>query len=502
MSPIGPGDRELNRSTKGLASRGIAGAMWTSVGAIAEVVLHGIVFVILARLLDPIDFGIYALGAAIVGFSRFLGEVGLGAALVQRALLDNEHVRTAFTISLSLGVLVTVAMFSLSPQLASLMGNDLLTPVFKALALLFVIRSTGLVALALLQRELRFPDIARIDLISYVIGYGFVGVALAFAGVGYWALIAAALVQALVQNVQLLIVRRHVKRLGISREALHSLLPYGMGASMGRIGNYLALKSDYLIVGRFLGVGPLGIYSRAYELMAIPVALHKNIINKAFFSAISRVQDDPNRLARAQRRAITVTAVLLFPSGIACAVLAPELIEVALGAKWMAVVVPFQIMALGMFFRSGYNLSVAIARGTGDVLRLAARQWVYAALVVGGAWVGHYYGVTGVAIGVFVALVAHFAILSHLSIQSSTLSWGEYARAYIPAITFGMIVLVVVAASARALRNLESPPILTLLLSGTLTLMVSAVVIRRFPKAIGLDVRWAMEIVRSSFPKI
>ena len=461
-------------------------------GAGAEYVLHGIIFVILARLLSPDDFGIYALATVVIGLSRVFSEIGLGPSLVQRRDLEDVHIRAAFTATLFLSLVSAGIIAALAPVFADLLGNADVAPVIRALSLLFLLRGAGLVAGFLLQRNLRLSVLARTKVLSYLIGYGFVGIVLAFSGFGYWALVAAALCEATIENTQFLFLTRHPKRLLFRWRPLQDLLSFGVGSSLGRMGNYLAMKGDYLVVGRFLGVGALGIYSRAYELMAMPVGLYQAMANKAFFSAVAIVQDDRIRLSRALARTTAVTALVLLPAGIGLCILAPELIDVVLGERWTSVVAPFQVIALGMFFRSGYAMSEAVAKGTGHVHALALRQGIYAALVVMGAWCGHFFGISGVAAGVLLAMVIHYLLATQLGLRASGLSAREFALAHVPAVTLGGVVLVSVLTPAFVLRGIDAPSWVTLIASSAFGLFIVCIIARGVPNLVGPHGAWAI----------
>jgi PST family polysaccharide transporter len=475
----------------GLGTRTLSGAIWTSAGETAGFLLHWAVFVVLARLLNAEDFGIFALALVVVGLGRLFGEMGLAPAVIQRGQLGDAHVRTAFTIGLLLSLLMGALVFLSAPLTASLLGSSELVPVIRMLAMLFVLRGIGLTAGALLQRDLRFPALARADIVSYFIGYGCVGIGLAFAGAGYWALAWAAITQTLLESLQYTLLRPHPKRLLLDRQALRDLLSYGAGASMGRLGNYLALKGDYVVAGRLLGTVPLGIYSRAYGLMSLPVGIYQNIASRALFSAVAKVQDDLPRLAVAHRRAAAATALLLLPTGVTLSLLAPEVVGVVLGSRWTDVVLPFQFMALGLFFRSGYNVGAAVSKGAGEVHRLAIRQWIYPVLVVLAAWMGAARGVAGIAAAVVLAIIVHFIMVTQLSLHCSSLRARDFAIAHVPAAILAMVVGGVVWVTRDFLRGFELPAIGVILGCFGAAGLIAYALMKFFPRfVLGRDGMW------------
>jgi PST family polysaccharide transporter len=252
-------------------------------------------------------------------------------------------------------------------------------------------------------------------------------------------------------------------------------MEYGVGHSAARVGVILANQADNLVVGRWLGAVALGLYSRAYQLMSLPTALLGDVLDKVLFPTMARVQDEPRRLASAYLQGTALLALLTLPAGVVAAILAPELVVVAFGPRWEAAVSPFQVLALGMMFRTSYRMSDSLSRATGRVYRRAWRQGLYAALVFLGAWLGQYRGVTGVAAGVLCALFLNYLIMAQLSLSVGQISWPQFVQAQLPAVRLTMLVGAVTLAIAEGTRHLGLPP-LAGLLGGSLGAAITAVV--------------------------
>jgi PST family polysaccharide transporter len=145
------------------------------------------------------------------------------------------------------------------------------------------------------------------------------------------------------------------------------------------------------------------------------------------------------------------------------AVLAPEVVITLLGPRWADVIVPFQILASGMFFRASYKMSDSLARATGAVYRRAWRQAIYALAVVGGSWIGQNWGINGLSFGVLIALVVNFTLMSQLSLDLVGLSAWRFIEAHGRAVLIGLVTLVMCWSVATWLRGLEFPPAIILL---------------------------------------
>jgi O-antigen/teichoic acid export membrane protein len=395
--------------------------------------------VLLTRLLSPADFGLVSAALVVIGFSLIFSQLGLGPALVQRPILEPRHVSTAFYASTGLGLVFGAAIWLAAPLIAQFFRMDHLVPVVRWLAFIFPLAGTAAVPDSLLQRELRFRLLANRDVLAYAVSHGVVGVVLALLGWGVWALVTAQLTQHVIRTAILLAAAPPLLRAQPTWESFLELMKFGAGLSASRIGVLLGNQADNLVVGRWLGAVALGLYSRAYQLMSVPTALFGDILDKVLFPTMARVQDDQRRLASAYLQGTALIALVTLPAGVVAAVLAPDLIPVAFGSRWEALIPPFQVLALGMLFRTSYRMSDSLSRATGRVYRRAWRQWLYAGLVFLGAWIGHYRGVSGVAIGVLSALIINYLLMAQLSLSVTRVSWLRFAQAQLPGLLLAVL---------------------------------------------------------------
>ncbi len=476
-----------------VSHRTLAGMFWLLSGSGVQALLRIIVIVVMARLLAPADFGLVAGALVFIDFVEVFSDMGLGLVIVQRPELTSEHVRTGFTLSALLGLLFAAGIWFAAPAIAGVFRMEGMTTILRAMAVVFPIDSLSLVASALLQRELKFRRLAGISIVAYVVGYGAVGVTLALLGFGVWALVGAYLAQTLIVSLTLLVVQPHPKRPLLDRGALREMTYMGAGFSASQICNYIALKGDNAIVGRWLGAGALGLYTRAYGLMTMSVTIFGSAFDRVLFASLSKIQRERERLSLAFRRGTALIALLILPTSAVSFVLAPELIHVLLGPRWAGVVAPFQILAAGMLFRTSYKVSASVARATGAVYRSAWRQAVYAVAVIAGALVGQFWGVAGVALGVLLALAVFFLLMAQLSVHLTSITWRDYLAAHLPAAFLTLVIGVETWAVATALRGAAAPPALLLLVAVSVALVTFAVIVRLSPRlALGEDGLWAL----------
>lgn len=488
---------------RSLTHQTVAGMLWMIYGKVAFAILQLFILGVLARLLTPADFGVVSAAAVVIGFSAIVSQLGLGPALVQRPDLERRHIETAFTASVVLGLFLGALIYFGAPFAASFLHMPTVTPVLHVLAWVFPLQGLQTVASSLMSRELRFRWLANLDVITYAIGYGMVGVAGAVLGWGVWALVAAQMSQTLLKTAVLL--TQHPPHFAHSTDAqaFRELMYFGGGFTAARIANYIALNGDNMTVGRFLGPSALGYYGRAYSLMSAPAYGFGTVLDAVLFPAMAKVQDDPLRLSAAYRRGVALIALLVLMPSLVIILLAPEVIHVALGTRWTAVVVPFQILAIGMLFRTSYKMSDSITRSTGAVYRRAWRQALYAVLVVGGAWIGQHWGLAGVAWGTLAALTINFLMMAQLGLDVGHLSWGAFWRAHQPAVYLTVACAPVIWGSAALLRQWGLPPVAIVVAVSLLAVGTALLLVVRAPTVfLGPDGQWMLETLRSFVRKV
>jgi O-antigen/teichoic acid export membrane protein len=251
---------------RSLTQQTVAGMAWMIYGKVAFAILQLVILGILARLLVPADFGVIAAAEVVIGFSAIVSQLGLGPALVQRAELEDRHIETAFSASVVLGLLLGAIIWFGAGLAAQFLHMPAMVPVLHVLAWVFPIQGLQTVASSLMSRELRFRWLANLDVVTYAIGYGVIGVTTALLHWGVWALVAAQMAQTLLKTIVLLTQYPPRFRHFADRAAFGDLMYFGGGFTMARIANYVALNGDDMTVGRFLGPTALGYYGRAYAL--------------------------------------------------------------------------------------------------------------------------------------------------------------------------------------------------------------------------------------------
>jgi PST family polysaccharide transporter len=479
----------------------ISGAGWqtASVGVIA--VLQIAVMAVLARYVRPWEFGIVAIAQMASSFLVMFSQMGLGPALVQRRDLNQDHMRVAFSLTIVLNLLLVAVLWMSAPLIALFFDAEAVVPVLRATSSIFLINGLGMVAESQLAREMRFRALAQVNVVSYALGFAVIGIGMAVAGYGVWALVGATIAQSVVHTTAVMLHSPHSMLPSFRKREMRDLLGFGGGLTLSQLFNNLALNGDNLIVGRWLGTEALGIYGRAYQLMVLPARYLGQSIDKVMFPALARIQDEPERISRTFLTANSVANLVLLPVSALMLVLAPEIVRVLLGSEWDAAIVPLQILVLAMSFKICVRLADSLVRAMGAVYQSAARKAVFAACIVAGSWLGQHWGLAGVATGVTAATGINYLLMVNLSLTLTSNSWAGFFRMIAPGFSVSLIMLTAVIPLTIYLRALAWPPLLVLVGVSVSAVATVALAFLIFPRLGGRLVNEFLSRGRNEFSK-
>lgn len=476
------------------------GLSWQYINIFSIALLQLGVLAVLARLLTPEAYGLVSLAMIFVGLVNSFSQLGVGPAIVQYSELTQYHVRAGFTLTVFLGCLMTMVVWASAPLLATVVDNEEVAEILRWLSFTFLATSFGTVAEAQYIRRLQFNKLFWVDVGSYLLGYALVGVIMALLGYGVFSLVGAMLGQSVIRSLMLLLLSRHSIKPLFSLFHSRKLLHFGGGYTLAGIMNYIANVGDNFIVGKVLGVGPLGLYTRAYQLMQLPATYFGLAIQKVSFPALSKLQNDIQRLARAYFTSAAVVALVCIPMTVLMVVIAPEIITVLLGTKWSGVIDPFRILGLGIFFRTAYKIDHSTTSALGAVYKRSLVDFTYAVVVLVAAFSGLRWGISGVAAGVLIAIILNYVLSVSLSLRLLRRTWPEILILVGPGLIMGLVVALIALPVRFVLVNTGLPAVIVLILTPLLSALGMLTVVALKPRVLGAYGMLALSTVLDAVP--
>jgi PST family polysaccharide transporter len=351
---------------------------------------------ILSRLLEPKDFGLVAMVTVITGFFSLFKDAGLSMATVQCTTVSHEQMSILFWINMLVGLVLASLLVIIAPVIANFYHEPRLIWVTTALAADFIFTGASAQHSALLQRQMRFGALATIDIITLLAGI-IVAIVMAAYGFGYWALVGQVVAMPCASAICTWMAVKWMPGSPRQKAKIRSMVRFGGIATLNGVVVHIAYNLEKILLGRFLGAEALGIYGRAYQLISIPSGSLNSSISGVAFSALSRIQDDPERQKRYFLKGYTLLIAATLPVTIACAVFADDMIFVFLGGKWKEAVPIFRLLAPTILIFALINPFGWFLYATGRAERSLKIAFVIAPLVMVSYCIGLPYGISGVA---------------------------------------------------------------------------------------------------------
>lgn len=392
--PANPFDTShLMTDIKGRSVRG--GAVTIGAQAVKFILNTGSTM-ILARLLTPADFGLIAMVSAFTEFVNLFKDLGLSMATIQKENITHQQVSTLFWINIAMSILLTFIAVAISPFVAWFYGEPRLALITIAIGCTFIFG--GLIAqhTALMRRQMRFRTLAVIEIVSMAAGIAAAVIA-ALSGLSYWSLVIMTAVRGIVSV--MMVWSQSPWRPGrpVRGGGVRPMLAFGAGLTGSNILNYFTRNADNVIIGYALGSAALGIYSKAYGLLTLPMSQINAPLHSVMIPALSRLQDEPKQYCRYYLQVLAGIAMITMPIVTFLFTSADEIVYIILGGQWTAAVAPFRWLAPAAFlttigFAPGW---LCISLGRADV----QLRWTMlsAPVTVTGFLVGVNWGINGVA---------------------------------------------------------------------------------------------------------
>jgi O-antigen/teichoic acid export membrane protein len=354
--------------------------------------------IILARLLTPSDYGLQSMVFTLTTVLALFKDAGLSAASIQRQDLTREQISTLFWVNVALGSLLTLVVAAAAPFLATFYKEPRLLWITVASAPIFFLSSLVVQHSALLARAMRFGTTIKINMFSATAG-AILAIVMAAKGFGYWALICQNISLPLFEMIAIWIAIPWIPGRPRWSPELRSMLRFGGTLTMNGIVVYVAYNTEKILLGRFWGAAPLGIYTRGYQLATLPVQQLIGAVHVVAFSVLSRMQGESEKLERAYLKSLSIIVAMTVPVVICSTLFANEIILIVLGPKWLAAAPVLRLLSPTVLVFALINPFSWLLKSTGRVRRSLNIAFLICPVVVLGVVAGLHNGPAGVALG-------------------------------------------------------------------------------------------------------
>lgn len=346
-APIALDDRHFRTDhlLADLKGRSVRGGAVTLSAQVVKFALQLGSTAVLARLLTPADFGLVAMVAAFTGFIGLFKDLGLSLATVQRAEITHQQVSTLFWINVAASAVLMGLAAALSPMVAWFYGEPRLTAIMLVVAGTFIFGGLTAQHSALLRRQMRFKELAAIEVLSLAFGIA-VAITMAVMGCSYWSLVGLPVGTAAADCALAWLYSGWRPGWPVRRCGVGPMIRFGGNLTGFNTINYFSRNADNIMIGATWGAGALGIYSKAYGLLLLPLRQINAPMASVAIPSLSRLQEDPAAFRQYYCRAIELLAYVTMPLVVLMAILAHDLVHLILGAQWLEVVPVFIVFAV------------------------------------------------------------------------------------------------------------------------------------------------------------
>ncbi len=409
-----------------------AGAAWTTGAQWFVQLSQFAVSILLARLLVPADYGLVGMALVITSFVALFGNLGLGAALIQKREIDEETISTAFWTTVAAGILLLAIVYVAAPFAAEFYRDPRVADIARVAALGLLFGPMNSIVTSLLERHMRYRAVAALDIATALLGQA-TAVAFALAGMGVWSLVAGTLVAQATRIPLAFAFERWTPGLGFNFAKLKELLSFGGYLLAFNFVNFFSRNLDKLIIGRALGATQLGYYDMAYQAMLKPLQNVSDTIGRPLFPALSSIQDNKPLAAETYLRVITYISIVTFPAMFGLSAVANDFVLVVLGEQWVPSIPVLQVLAIVGAVQSVAATvgSIYLSQGRSDLM---LKIGVVSSMLVGIAFFsGVVWGIFGVAVCYALATLCIWVFSQTVANRLIELKSSHYWLALLPA---------------------------------------------------------------------
>lgn len=354
--------------SESLKDKTVKGVGWSAIDNGAQYVVAFVVSIVLARLLTPDEYGLMGIVAIFTTLSNTIINGGFYQALVRKKEVTEDDYSTVFISNLFISLLLYLILFFSAPFIAKFFSRPELVDLTRVMSLSIVLGAFAIVQRARLTRLIDFKTQAKVTLITGIVS-GIIGISMAFCGWGVWALVAQGISYQLCTSILLLIFNRWTPKFNFSKTSFHDLFGFSWKLLVSGIIDSLWKEFSQIVIGKFYSAETLGQYTRAKHFGTLFSSNLTSIVQRVSYPALSKLQDEKERLKNAYKKVIKATMYVTFFLMMALAACAGTVVPVLVGDQWLSCVPYLEIMcfSLMLYPLHAINLNMLEVQGRSDL---------------------------------------------------------------------------------------------------------------------------------------
>lgn len=441
-------------STEGdLKAKSIWGGISTSASQFIGFGMNLVATFILARMLTPEDFGLIGMVVAFTGFANLIKDMGLSMAVIQKEEITHRQVSNLFWINTTICFGLMLLYCLASPLIVVLYDNNTtLYPLVFAYAGGIFLSGLSLQHIALLSRKMKFAKLAKANIAAAILSV-ICGILAAFADMGYWAIAILNLSLIFFNTCFVWILCSWRPSFPQKNQKTNSFLRFGAGVSGFNIVNYFSRYSDDVLIGSSLGAAAVGFYSKAYQLLMLPINQLRNPLMTVAIPAMSQLRKDAGRYVKYYRKYVFILAFFSMPIVACLGLFSKELILIVLGNQWMKSSQIFSVLALAAFIQPVASSSGLVMITTGQTKKFFIIGCCSSVVTVTGFFIGIHWGVIGTAASFVVTTYAILIPALHFSFKNTPVKVIDFFREmFFPFIHTALMVAILILLKSSLFR--------------------------------------------------
>lgn len=321
------------------------GVMWTAVARYSSLIVQIAVSMVLARLLEPSEFGFITMASVFLAFFNMLASMGIGPAIIQRTDFTREDHDNVFSFSILVGIILSAIFFCCSWAIGSIYNDSSVVPVCQVMSLCILIATANMVPSALMAGHKRFKESAFISFTGATITGG-ISVIAAWKGAGVYALLITPILGGIITLICNLYFYSLTFKFRFSIAPLKSIFSYSIYQFLFEFINYFSKNIDKFLIGKLMSPVQLGYYDKSYRLMQLPLQNLTSVVSPVIQPVLVSIKDDKKDIANKYVKIAQLMATIGFPLTVLLWFCGQEIITVMFGAKWEPAVLSFKILAV------------------------------------------------------------------------------------------------------------------------------------------------------------